>query len=48
MLSGRFKTLYIIIEEYKLLIRPARVSVGFIIGIFTKFHFLVSYNKFIV
>jgi len=28
VLPGRFKTLYIIIEERRLLIRPAKVSVG--------------------
>jgi len=28
VLPGGFKTLYIIIEEYRLLIRPAKVSVG--------------------
>jgi len=28
VLPGRFKTLYIIIEERRLLIRPAKVSAG--------------------
>jgi len=28
VLLGGFKTLYIIIEEHRLLIRPAKVSVG--------------------
>jgi len=40
VLLSRFKILYIIIKEYKSLIR--------LTSIFTKFYFLVSRNKFII